>query len=58
MAAIWATEGDPILHRIDHRDFQAFVKCRSGDAVFFVVPTQDLGTLFATNLAGYLFHEA
>ena len=56
MAAIWTTEGDAILHRVAHRDFQVFMKCRSRNAVFLVMSTQNLGTLFATGLIGYLFH--
>ena len=57
MAAIWTTEGDSILHCVEHRDFQEFMKCRSGNAVFLVMNTQNRGTLFATSLTGYLFQE-
>ena len=57
MTAIWTTEGDAILHCVDHRDFQEFMKCRSGNSVFLVMNTQDRGTLFAPSLTGDLFQE-
>ena len=57
MAAIWATEGGAILHRVEHRDFQTLMKRSLGNAVLLVVSTQDLRALFATSLTGYLFQR-
>jgi hypothetical protein len=57
MAEIWTAERDAILYRVEHRDFQEFMKCCSGNAFFLVMNTQDHGTLFATSLTGYLFQE-
>ena len=56
MATIWTTEGDTVMGRLEHRDFHALTKCRSGNAVFLAMSTQDLGTLFATGVIGDLFH--
>ena len=42
------------MHRVKLRDYQAFMKCGSENAVFFMMGTQDLGALFAPDLIGGL----